>query len=459
MRQAVGIVRAVLLCLVMAEGVASSPWWDPSSRRGSSSWAPQGSRASAPGVSLTGTWSQAGSRALPPMTPLAVQCQEAAMVVTVQRDLFGTGKLVQAADLRLGADFCSYTSANADNTVTFLVTLQDCGNTLQVTPDLLVYSSILTYSPSPSTSSSRVITRTSPAAVLVQCIYPRNVNVSSQAIKPTWIPYSSTVSAEESLAFSLRLMSSDWSAPRPNSIFQLGDVFNIEASVQPGNHVAMTVYVDGCVATLTPDQTSSPRYDIIASHGCLVDGKLSDSASSFISPRPQPSRLQFTVDAFRFIGDDRHVIYITCSLKAVPVGSEQGAVDKACSFSKSSNSYVALEGSSSICSCCDSGNCVAAPRGKRDVSKPGLLPVESEVAVIGPLTILGELTSKRAVPEQSDFLDLSPPGSEHSPGLVLALLVISSVFLAVAALGSILLVKKCRDGQQKPCHYRMESLS
>ncbi|XP_069460786.1 zona pellucida sperm-binding protein 3-like [Ambystoma mexicanum] len=457
MRQAVVFVRAVLLCLVMAEGVASSPWWDPSSRRGSSSWAPQGSRASAPGVSLTGAWSQAGSRALPLMTPLAVQCQEAAMVVTVQRDLFGTGKLVQAADLRLGADFCSYTSANADNTVTFQVALQDCGNTLQMTPDLLVYSSILTYSPSPSTSSSRVITRTNQAAVLIQCIYTRNVNVSSQAIKPTWVPFSSTVSAGESLAFSLRLMTSDWSGPRTNSIFQLGDVFNIEASVQTGNHVAMTVYVDGCVATLTPDQTSSPRYDIISSNGCLVDGKLSDSASSFISPRPQPSRLQFTVDAFRFIGDDRHVIYITCSLKAVPVGSEQSAVDKACSFSKSSNSYVALEGSSSICSCCDSGNCVAAPRGKRDVSKPDL-SVESEVAVIGPLSILGEVPSWDASSDEPDFLDRSLPGAEHTTGMALVLLVMT-VFLAVVTLVSVFLLK-CRRDKAKTCdRYGMETIS
>ncbi|XP_069463829.1 zona pellucida sperm-binding protein 3-like [Ambystoma mexicanum] len=168
----------------------------------------------------------------------------------------------------------------------------------------------------------------------------------------------------------------------------------------------MTVYVDGCVAS------SSPRYDIIASNGCLVDGKLSDSASSFISPRPQTSTLQFTVDAFRFIGDDRHVIYITCSLKGVPVGNGPSAVDKACSFSKSSNSYVALEGSSSICSCCDSGNCV---RFKRDVlSKPALLPVESEVAVIGPIAILGGVTSRSAEPG-SDFLGLSPPGAEKGP--------------------------------------------
>uniref|UniRef100_A0A8D0G6S9 Uncharacterized protein n=1 Tax=Sphenodon punctatus TaxID=8508 RepID=A0A8D0G6S9_SPHPU len=49
----------------------------------------------------------------PPSRPVTVQCQEAQLVVTVHRDLFGTGRLIKAADLSLGPAACPYTSLNA----------------------------------------------------------------------------------------------------------------------------------------------------------------------------------------------------------------------------------------------------------------------------------------------------------------------------------------------------------
>lgn len=45
-----------------------------------------------------------------------------------------------------------------------------------------------------------------------QLSLPRRENVSSNAIRPTWAPFSSTLSAEESLVFSLRLMNGRWEA-------------------------------------------------------------------------------------------------------------------------------------------------------------------------------------------------------------------------------------------------------
>lgn len=38
------------------------------------------------------------------------------------------------------------------------------------------------------------------------CSLPRQGNVSSQAILPTWVPFRTTVFSEEKLAFSLHLM-------------------------------------------------------------------------------------------------------------------------------------------------------------------------------------------------------------------------------------------------------------
>ncbi|EMP37840.1 Zona pellucida sperm-binding protein 3 [Chelonia mydas] len=62
-----------------------------------------------------------------------VQCEEAQMVITVHRDLFGMGRLIKAADLSLGPAACRYTSLNdAENTVIFAAGLHECGSTLQI---------------------------------------------------------------------------------------------------------------------------------------------------------------------------------------------------------------------------------------------------------------------------------------------------------------------------------------
>ncbi|EMP30199.1 Zona pellucida sperm-binding protein 3 [Chelonia mydas] len=275
-------------------------------------------------------------RAVSPLQPVMVQCEEAQVVITVHRDLFGVGRLIKAADLSLGLAACQYTSLNAvENTVTFTAGLHECGSTLQMTPDSLVYSTSLNYNPTPA--SNPVILRTNPAVIPIECHYPRKDNVSSKAIKPTWVPFSSTLSAEERLDFSLHLMNDDWSAERPSSGFQLGEVMHIQADVSTGNHVALRLFVDSCVATLSPDRDSSPRYAVIDFNGCLVDGRSDDTTSAFISPRPRQDTLQFMVDVFRFAGDARNLIYITCHLKVTAAEQAPDPLNKACSFNKAGN--------------------------------------------------------------------------------------------------------------------------
>ncbi|KAG8431598.1 hypothetical protein GDO86_018020 [Hymenochirus boettgeri] len=322
-----------------------------------------------------------GSRLLPDsqQNAISVRCGEDKMVVTVQRDLFGIGKLVKASDLTLGPQKCPPGSQSTNTAVIFQVALQDCGNVLQMTSDLLIYSTNLTYNPSPPRNVP--IIRTNAAKVLIQCYYPRHGNVSSNPIKPTWVPFSSTISAEERLGFSLTLMTDDWSAPRTSNIFQLGDVFRIQASVDLANHVPMMIYVDSCVATQSADVNSSPRYEIINQNGCLVDGKLEDANSAFTSPRSQPDELQFSVDAFRFTGTNSSVIYITCALRTVAVSQVPDQSNKACSFNKASNSWSPLQGPTNICSCCDTGNClVLAGQSRREWTNQGYRSIRKRSA-------------------------------------------------------------------------------
>lgn len=73
------------------------------------------------------------ARALSLLSPVLAQCGEAHVVVTVKRDLFGTGRLVRAEDLSLGPTGCQPTTYDAaEDTVIFDVGLHECESVLQV---------------------------------------------------------------------------------------------------------------------------------------------------------------------------------------------------------------------------------------------------------------------------------------------------------------------------------------
>ncbi|NXF89948.1 ZP3 protein, partial [Eubucco bourcierii] len=236
----------------------------------------------------------------------------------------------------------------------FLAGLHECGSSLQMTPDSLIYRTSLSYKPPPA---NPIIVRTNAAVVPIECHYPRKSNVSSDAIQPTWAPFLSTLAGEEKLMFTLRLMNGDWSSERLSNGFQLGESLHLQADVDSGNHIPLRLFVDDCVATLSPDRSSSPRYALIDFSGCLVDGRSEDTTSAFISPRPRQETLQFMVDAFRFAGDNGNLIYITCHLKVFPLDQAPNPLNKACSFNKASSLWAPVEGTADICSCCETSNC------------------------------------------------------------------------------------------------------
>ncbi|XP_045552651.1 zona pellucida sperm-binding protein 3-like [Salmo salar] len=122
------------------------------------------------------------------------------------------------------------------------------------------------------------IVRTNDAEVGVECHYRREHNVTSNALKPTWVPFASTKVAEQQLVFSLRLMTDDWQFERPSSVYFLGHVMSIEASIIQAHHTTLHVYVDSCVATLAPE----PTYSFIENHGCLTDDRQTGSKSHFL---------------------------------------------------------------------------------------------------------------------------------------------------------------------------------
>uniref|UniRef100_A0A8C2W667 Zona pellucida sperm-binding protein 3 n=1 Tax=Chinchilla lanigera TaxID=34839 RepID=A0A8C2W667_CHILA len=358
---------------------------------------------------------QGGARPpVPSLPPVQVQCLEAQLVVTVSRDLFGTGKLVQPSDLTLGPEGCRplVSTGGDDAVVKFEVGVHECGSSVQVTNDALVYSTFLLHKPRPVGNLS--IVRTNRAEVPIECHYPRQGNVSSRAILPTWVPFRTTVSSEEKLVFSLRLMEGEWGlrgegswgsrgeslarSMSPRELEHGEDVSHLlpgrgsppagrgphwqspaaaalcgllcgHTNARPGrvpssHHCGLPRVRPDCLcgslrckmAWQPPSLASNTTMHFSVPLSCLVDG-LSDSSSAFQGPRPRPDILRFTVDVFHFANDSRNTVYITCHLKVTPANQAPDQLNKACSYSKSSSSWTPVEGAADICKCCDKGNC------------------------------------------------------------------------------------------------------
>uniref|UniRef100_A0A674DN37 Zona pellucida sperm-binding protein 3 n=1 Tax=Salmo trutta TaxID=8032 RepID=A0A674DN37_SALTR len=299
-------------------------------------------------------------------------CGESVVRVKVNQDLLGIGRLIQPERITLGG--CAATEEDAEaHVLTFESELHGCGSELTMTEDVLIYTFTLVYEPKPLANTS--IVKTSAAMVDIECHYLRNHDVSSNALKPTWIPYTSNMVAEELLYFSLRLMT-------PSNHYYLGDIINMEASVMPYHHVPLRVFVDRCVATLAPDVHTVPRYSFIEDHGCLVDAKLTGSSSQFLS-RSQDDKIQFQLESFRFQPQkDSQQLYITCHLKATAASSPIDAENKACSFT---DGWKAAGGDDQVCGCCDS-SCAASKARDLDRDSGRYLRWEGE-ATLGPIIV------------------------------------------------------------------------
>ncbi|XP_072925640.1 zona pellucida sperm-binding protein 3-like isoform X2 [Hemitrygon akajei] len=379
-----------------------------------------------------------------PLNTVSVQCGERNILVRVDTDLFGTKHLVKATDLTLGTAGCRPTAIFPQNhTVLFDYGLHECGSELQMAEDFLVYATHLNHRPQ---AGGAIVVRTNGAIVPIQCRYFGKANVSSNPIHPTWMPFSSTRSGEGQLSFSLRLMTDDWLTERASSTYYLGELIHIEASVSMINHMPLKLYIDRCVATLSLDKDSTPRYDIIDHHGCLLDSATEDSFSTFVlaGADREVDKLRFDLDAFRFFGDERSLIFISCRLKVAAV-NQSDSINKACTFQKTQNMWTPLEETSlDVCACCRLGDCAAIgegvvdSRGRREtrseIEKVDRAKREGE-ASLGPLLIL-----ENGVPDLATqpFNEIQRPGRQTSRRGVISEMVliitlaVTAAFLAAA---------------------------
>uniref|UniRef100_A0A3P9L398 Zona pellucida sperm-binding protein 3 n=1 Tax=Oryzias latipes TaxID=8090 RepID=A0A3P9L398_ORYLA len=322
-------------------------------------------------------------RAPVPAESVSVRCGEDKVIVAVQQNFLGNGKLIHPGDLTLGG--CAAVDA-VDRILLFQAELQGCGSTVKTTEENLVYAFPLKYLPTPIGTTP--ILKTNAAEVTVECHYQRKQVVSSGALKPTWETQAVQLGAEQRLQFSLRLMTEDWQWQRPSNVYYLNDVMHVEASVLQGHHVPLRVFVDSCVATMSPHPGGKPQYAFINNHGCLTDAKQTGEQSYFMQ-RLQENKLHFQLKTFRFNHEDDNSFYITCHLKATKLDTPIDWQHKACSFLPEAKRWVASGGDNKVCSCCDS-SCSEPRRVRRSPAADAELQVEGTV-VLGPILVMKEV--------------------------------------------------------------------
>uniref|UniRef100_A0A8C4RK77 Zona pellucida sperm-binding protein 3 n=1 Tax=Erpetoichthys calabaricus TaxID=27687 RepID=A0A8C4RK77_ERPCA len=377
-------------------------------------------------------------RAGAPQTVTA-QCTDSEVIVTISPDLLGIQKPVQPSDLSMGG--CGVTSPVGTQPFVIEAPLQGCGSTVEMLGAVITYTFTLDYNPSPI--DGLPIVRTNPAVVQIECQYNRLHNVSSNALNPTWVPYTSTISAEDVLGFSLVIMSGDWSGPSPSNTFFLGDLINLQASVDGTNHVPLRVFVDSCVAT-PGSNASAPAYTFIGNNGCFLDSKLTGSNSQFVSPRVAQSVMQFQLDAFRFYGLTTSSIFITCHLKVTLASAIVDALNKDCSYNSALSQWSSVDGNNVVCSCCDT-SCANPPPFRRGSgalkhrpkrASEWSTPAEwQETISVGPLYLeqVSPLSLSQSLSGQQDE---ASPGSQFQDSIlgavvgVLAVSCVAVLFLA-----------------------------
>ncbi|MBS2599945.1 zona pellucida domain-containing protein, partial [Salmonella enterica subsp. enterica serovar Typhimurium] len=94
----------------------------------------------------------------------------------------------------------------------------------------------------------------------LECRYP----VDEVPVPSTTFPLIGFLDGDGSLVFSMKIMTDDWTAERPDFMFFLGSSINLEASVIATYHQDLHLYMEECIATPTSSLANSPEnYSII----------------------------------------------------------------------------------------------------------------------------------------------------------------------------------------------------
>ncbi|XP_072549818.1 uncharacterized protein [Salminus brasiliensis] len=287
------------------------------------------------------TTTMISARASPAPAPVRVHCTERAMVVSLNAHALRSG------NVRLGT--CGLV-VERETELVLHTELHECGSTLRLDGDSLVYENLLSFVPEGNPFG---IVRSTRASVPVQCRYPRTHFVSTNDLqKPTGqLPTSHQPGSSTPPQFSLHLMKDDWRSERSSFVFRQGDVVNLKASVMGAERTPAKLYLDSCVITLQPDIGHPPRYPLIHNHGCAANPRSHRPTVQFL-PRTEDHALRLQMDNHRFYQSEQNTVYIWCLLKVTDAAEGESSVNKACSYS--GDRWRSADGKHTVCDCCES---------------------------------------------------------------------------------------------------------
>uniref|UniRef100_A0A096MCJ0 Netrin 5 n=1 Tax=Poecilia formosa TaxID=48698 RepID=A0A096MCJ0_POEFO len=181
------------------------------------------------------------------------------------------------------------------------------------------------------------------------------------------------------------------SRERNSPLYFMSEMVDILASIDHPSPSSLRLHAGSCVATLTPDVDSRPRYPFIDHQGCFTDSQLSGSGSRFL-PRVRDDLLHIQLEPFLFHQDRTRSIYITCYLEAV-----KDPEKKACAFT--TGRWRSADGDDHACESCDRPGEAAEgssayfihERAQRSNRERGL-----KEATMGPITFVPERDDETA---------------------------------------------------------------
>ncbi|XP_060718359.1 zona pellucida sperm-binding protein 3-like isoform X2 [Tachysurus vachellii] len=282
---------------------------------------------------------------------VSVHCTENSMVVRARADLYGTGRLVTASELRLGPESspggCGAVQRE-DTELVITAGLHECGAKLRVEDDSLIYANTLFHIP---TLNHVGIVRSLGVAVPLECRYKRTHLVSSTSqshpVSPAFLSSVPTKSV-----FSPQIRTDDWMSERSVDLAE-SEVITMVASVLSARHSALKLFLDRCVVMLEPDTATTSSCDLINYYGCPADAGLAESNISFL-PAADGHVLRVKFNLKSLLGDNRqpnNSMLITCWMKTADPVHKKSSVNKACSYM--GNSWCSADGKHKVCECCD----------------------------------------------------------------------------------------------------------
>eukprot|EP00057_Strongylocentrotus_purpuratus_P019505 XP_011673979.1 PREDICTED: ZP domain-containing protein [Strongylocentrotus purpuratus] len=225
------------------------------------------------------------------------------MTLIMERTLLEIGD--DARDVHFEDESC--VAYDHDSQHVAITTMYDrCGTTQEHNDDYIIFTNMVTYyKPRPENGTNELIAREHNLKIPVTCYLER-----TQVLEESFLPEANLYVFEEvgygDFSLNLDRYTSPGFYQPANDSGEVTLGTPLYFGVRLTSVTNLTLFIESCWATSSPDPRDDHRYDIIE-NGCAVD------STTVIFNWASPTFKGFSIDAFTFIGDYDKV-YVHCSI-------------------------------------------------------------------------------------------------------------------------------------------------